>query len=64
MTWQICFLEYNKGEIKGKEMKSMDKDLRKYEEQLVKEIEGYKWFSFKRIAAAIKLDGICKMLSK
>lgn len=42
----------------------MKRELRKYEQQIIKEMESAKFFSWKRIWKAIELSSICDMLSR
>lgn len=42
----------------------MEKELRAYEEKVIKELEETKFFSWKRLWKTIELSGICSTLSK
>ncbi len=42
----------------------MNKELREYEQKLLKEMEHVKLFSWKRLRMAIELSSICDMLRR
>lgn len=42
----------------------MDKELRAYEEKLIKELEETKFFSWKRLWKTMELSAVCSSLSK
>ncbi len=42
----------------------MNKELRVYQEKLIKEMQGLSFFSWKRLKKAIELAGICDMMNR